>query len=289
MGFVLELQQPFLRAAVDVDVDIDAARVVLLALLKVVEQPLLLQVARAYRGELHEAEPPVVAAEFVADAPELREFGLELTAQEGVVHADLLKFGGEGGVAAVVAPVGVKYAQFCLGGVAPLAAEIFHDLPEVVGVHRQSPAAAEVRILAGLHLREAVERRQRLHVDLVVGAQDAEVLGPGLHGVDVVMADLRELLFAEVVVEYQQPGAAYLHVGGGVDKMHAVDRRGRPLVELAGDVLHREVFLPFERALVGHCVGDGLPEDRVSALLQQFVAEAEEVVDIEQAQAAQRQ
>ncbi len=50
---VLELQKPFLRLAVHVHVDIDAARVVLLADLKVFKKTLLAQVAGPDGGKFH--------------------------------------------------------------------------------------------------------------------------------------------------------------------------------------------------------------------------------------------
>ena len=84
-------------------------------LLKVVQKTLLLQIPGAYGRQFHQAQAPVLAAELDAYAPELAELRLKLSAQERIFDADFLKLGGEGGVAAMVAPVGVQYAELRLG------------------------------------------------------------------------------------------------------------------------------------------------------------------------------
>ena len=289
MGLVLELQQPFLGGTVHIHVHVDAACVVLLALLQVVKQALLPEPAGAYCRQLHEAQALAVPAELMAYMPELLELRLYLRTNERIVHGNLLKLGRKGGMAAVVAPIGVQYAQLRLGGIALLAPEILHDLGKVFRAHGEPPPAAECRVFLRLHVNEAFEGGQGLHVHLVVRLQHRQVLGPRLDGIDEIAPYPGEVFAGEVVIEYQQPRAAYLDIRTRVYQVHAVDRGRRALVELAGDVLHRKIFPALEAAAVGHRVGHYLAEDGIAAFLQQLVGEAEEVVDIEQPQAAQRQ
>ena len=107
---VLELEEPLLLHAVHVDIDVDAAGVVLLALLEIVELAVRAQPACADGGELHEAEALILSSELFPHVSEHLQAVLELTLHEGLVHSDLLKLGSEGGMAAVVAPVSIQDA-----------------------------------------------------------------------------------------------------------------------------------------------------------------------------------
>ena len=64
--------------------------------------------------------------------------------------------------------------------------------------------------------------------------------------------------------------------------MDAVDGRCRPLVELAGKVLHGDVLRSFQIDTVRHHIGDNLSEYAVAALLEKFGREAEKIVNIQQ-------
>ena len=67
MGFVLELQEPFLGPVIDVHIDENAACVVLLAHLQVVEQSLAAQVTGTDRRQVHQADALALAPQFAAD------------------------------------------------------------------------------------------------------------------------------------------------------------------------------------------------------------------------------
>jgi hypothetical protein len=67
--------------------------------------------------------------------------------------------------------------------------------------------------------------------------------------------------------------------------MHTVHCGRGPLVELAGDVFHGDVLLAGEVAAVGHGVGHNLTEHAVAAFLNQLVAEAEQVINIDEPEA----
>ena len=67
MGFVLELQEPFLGPAIDVHIDENAACVVLLAHLQVIEQSLAAQVTGTDGRQVHQADALALAPQFAAD------------------------------------------------------------------------------------------------------------------------------------------------------------------------------------------------------------------------------
>ena len=133
--FVLELQQPFLHFAVHVHVDENGAGVVFFAHLLIVQQTLFLQVTGTDGRQLHKAERFILATQLHADMAELIQFVLNVGFDERVLHLNIFKDSGEGGVTAVVGPIGVQDAQFCLGRVAVLVSEIIDHASEVVRVH----------------------------------------------------------------------------------------------------------------------------------------------------------
>ena len=234
VGFVLELQKPFLGLPVDVDVDIDRAGVVLLRDLQIVQQAFPLEVTRADRRHIHQAEALVLPAQFAADTQVQSQRIFDLRLGERLLDGDALEFGREGRMAAMVAPVGVEDAQFRFVGIAPLRTKVFHHLAQVVGVHRQAHLPA-IGVRFGIrHLPEPFEHLDGLHLGLLHVAEHREVLLTRFDGVDVVMPDLRQLPVSHLVVENEQFRRADADPSLGVDQPHAVDSRSGALVELPG-------------------------------------------------------
>ena len=287
--FVLELQEPLLGPPVHVHIDVDRAGVVLLRDLQIVQQPPLAQVARADRGDVHQADALVLAPQLAADAQVQRQRILDLLPHEGLLDGDALQLGRKGRMTAVVAPVGVQNPQLGLIGIAAFRTKVLHHLAQVVGIHRQPLLAAEALQLRLPHAREPVEHLHGAHLGLLHVAEHREVLLARLDGVDIVAADLLQLLVGGSVLEKEQLRRADAHVGRRVDQPHAVHRRGGALVELAGKTLHGDIFASPEVARVGHRIGHHLAEDRVAGLLQQLLRKAEQVIDVQQAQLAQRE
>ena len=278
MRLVLELQKPFLHLAVHIDVNEDGASVVLFAHLQVVQEPFLLQVAGTDGSQLHEAERFVLAAEFHTDVTEGLQLLLYIVFDERLLHLYILQNGSERSMAAVVRPIGIEYPQFGLCRFAVLFPEIIDYASEVIGIHCQSPLLAERRVLLASHGGEACHGSQWFHIGGLLALQKVEVLLSRLHGVDIIVPDTRHLLVRHGILEDQQPAGADVYVRVRVNQMHTVDGRRSALVKLPGNELYRQVALAFQRYGVRHIIGNGLAKDAVTALLQQFLAEPEEVV-----------
>ena len=189
MCLVLELEQPLLLLSVHIHIYEYAAGIVLLADFHIVEPSGAAEISRAYGGEFHQTEALAFPSEFLAHRVELSEFILELSLHEGVVHPDGVEFGAEGGVTAMVAPVGVEYPEFGLGRLALFGGEILHHLAQVRRAHRQTPLFAESGIFLLLQGCKAFEYAYRFNFGLLVEFEPGEVLFTGLHCVDVIMAD----------------------------------------------------------------------------------------------------
>ena len=192
-------------------------------------------------------------------------------------------------MAAVIAPVSVQDAELRLGGVPSLGFEVFHHFPEVVRVHRQAMALAEGQVLVRGQVDEPRQVFKRLHGGFLAEREDGKVLLAAFHRVDEIVPDLRERLVRDGVLEDHQAGTLDLDVRFRVDQMDTVHGGGSPLVELAGDVFHGDVFLAGEREVVRDGVRHHFPEHAVAALLQQVVGEAEKVVHVDEPEGTQAQ
>ena len=187
VGLVLELEQPLLLPAVQVYVDVDAAGVVLLTLLEVIELAVGAQPAGSYGGKLHQAEALVLAAELLAHVAEHIEGILELTLHERLVHRNLLNLGSESSMTAVVAPIRIEDAKLSLRRVAAFLPEIPHDLTEIVVAHGQAVGLAESVILPFRHGGKAAQVLEGLDSGFLAEREDPEVLGATLDRVDEIM------------------------------------------------------------------------------------------------------
>ena len=166
----------------------------------------------------------------------------------GIVNGDLVQMGGEGGVAAVVGPVGVHHADLGDGGIPLLLVpEVSLQELQVIQVHGQTQTGQQVLQSLLVHGDKA------LHGVHVVGSGVGALQGvrlvhgslPALHGVNEVLADLLQILLADGT--HQQ-----VHLGGGNDgavhtglELDALLTGVGPLVVLAGQGLHRQhLMLP---------------------------------------------
>ena len=289
MRFVLELQEPFLRPAIDLDIHENAAGVVLLALFQVVQLALLAQPAGADRGKLHQAAGLVLPAEVRAHLLEQAQGLFQLGFHEGFVHRDFLQFGGEGRVAAMVAPVGIQDPEFRLGRIPSLSAEVTDHLGEVVGIHRETMSLAEGGVIGRGHVRESGEVLQRLHVGLLAEGKDGKVLFAAFHRIDEIVADPLQGFLVHRVVEDEQAGTLDFDVRGRIDQVDAVHGRGGPLVELARDVLHGDVLLSFQGKVVGDGIGHDFAEHAVAGLFEEPLRETEKVIHVDEPERSETQ
>ena len=138
VSLVLEHQQPPLDCAINIYVYEYAAGVIFLADFHVVQLASLAEMLRADRGHVHEVQPLLLASKILAHLQVQLHRALDILLYERIFDSDFLKLGRERGVAAVVAPVSVQDAQLCLVRVAAFLREIFHDLVQVIGVHRKA-------------------------------------------------------------------------------------------------------------------------------------------------------
>ena len=297
---VLEEEQPVLVLAIHVHLHLDGAGVDLLGLVEVLEDALLLEPLGADGAHVHETDGLGVAAELVADLEVLVERGLD----DLVIDLNVLELRAEGGVAAVVRPVGVDDANLGDSGVTPLAGEVFLAELDVREVHGEAAVGDEGGETCLIELEEGIEnlnvgRGGDLHLERRLGRERRLA---GLDGVDHVVLDGVDVGGGELAGEDVDLGGSNVRALAGAHELDTLAGGIRALVELTGQVLHGEdggagrsggdeAALIELNALDGQLGGGGvdlrLAEDDGDAALEQGLIDPLDVIAVDDAEARQ--
>ena len=193
MCFVLEVDKPLLLYSIDNDWHHDRAGIDLVAGFLVVEVAGLLEPLACQSANIHQADILVGTTRvllFVVGEVLLESAFYQRTVVS-VVEVHVLQLGGEGGVATVVAPVGVEYADFGHCWVAMLlVVEVALDMFEVGKGHCQTQRVVELAQLKLGHILKTVERDDvsRL-VEVVDKCFGLDLIGQAaVDGIDAVFA-----------------------------------------------------------------------------------------------------
>ena len=284
VGLVLEQKQPVLLFAVHVALDLDGAGVDLLALVEVFQDAPLFQGFGADGGGVHQGAGLFVAAGLAAQ----RHITVKRRLHDLVVDGHAVQNGAEGGVAAVVGPVGVDHADLGDGGVAALALKVILAEHDVGVVHGQALLVAErlQRIL--VHLDKAGQRFHlagdgKFHLQRLALVQAGLA---GFHRVDEVLFDGGQILSSQVALQQVDLGAAHVGALALAQQLDALGSRVRPLVKLAGQILDGKDRFCFGQGGVGH-VHRRLAEHGGDGAVEQLFVDALHVVAVQKAQAGQ--
>ena len=286
VGLVLKEVQPVLLLAIDIHLALDGASVDLLGLVEPGENALFLQPLRADGAHVHEADRLLIAAELVAQLQIAVEGGLHV----GVGDFHVIEHGAEGGVAAVVRPVGVDHLDLSDGRIAALFSEVGAAELDVGQIHGQ---AALVDEAGQLVIGKGGEALDDLHVGRALEGHGQGVARlkrrfASLHRIDNVALHGFHVSVGQVAFQVIHHCRANIRALALADELDALARRVGALVELAGQVLHGE----HGRAggigqVVGGGVGLRLGEHRGHAGGEQLLARAFHVVAVHQAHAGQ--
>jgi len=230
VGLVLEEVEPVLVGAVHVDLNLDGAGVDLLRLVEVLEYVLCLEPLGADRTHVHEGDRAVVAAELVAHL----EILLEGRRNDGVVYLQVLEVGAEGGMAAVVRPIGVDHPDLGDRGHPALGGKVALAELDVGEVHRKAPLVDEGLELDVIEVEKVGEGLDpvRLGIACPEGLPCLERSLPCLDRVDHVALDGLDIPIGELALEHVYLGGANHGALALADELDAFARGIRTLVEL---------------------------------------------------------
>ena len=293
---VLEQEQPVLLFAVDIDLALHGAGVNLFGFVQTGKAAVCAQVLRADGAHVHQAHGLVLAPKLAAHGQVLIEGELH----RFVVDDNVGELGAEGGVTAMVGPVGVHHAHLGDGGVATDFLEVRLEKLDVGLIHGKAALGTELRQTLGVELSEALHHFDRLGLGRLHFQR--LTLGKGslarFDGVDDVALDgskggIGDRAFQHVHLCVLHGGALAL-----ADELDALGGRIGALVELARQRLDREHagsrrggnraigrdVHAFNRELARGHVYLGLAENRGDALIEQLFGNALRVVPVHDAQ-----
>ena len=285
MGLVLEEEQPVLILAVDVALDLDGAGIDLLGLVEVLQDALLLQLLGTDGGQVHHAAGLLGTAQILAHG----HVAVKGLLHHSIVDLHIVQNGAEGGVAAVVRPVGVDHPDLGDGGVPVLTAEIVLAEPDIAQVHGQTLFLDELLQALFVQLVEAVQHRHGagdgvLHLQGILLFQACLA---GLHRVDDILLDLLHLRLGQAALQQIDAGRTDERTLALADELDALSSRVGALVELAGQILHGKGHTLKLRQRVVGVIHRRLAEHGGCTLLEQCLVDALHVVAVEQAQTGQ--
>ncbi len=253
--FILEQKKPGLFLPVHGYRHLDGARIDFLGLVELVEKAFALQIAGGNGAQIHQADG-LGAVQFPTD--------IKIVApcffKERIIEGHRVDHGQEGGVPAVIGPVGVDHADFRDGRVALLGAEIGLAERDVIRVHGQGIIAHELFKTAAVELQEAVERFDAGR-DVKPGLQGFRLFRGGLAGLDGVydvLFDRSHVRLGKLAVEGVHLGGADKGTGGAGDQLNALCSRVCALIKLSGEIFGNEDMRAFEVRLLGDRVELGL-------------------------------
>ena len=285
VGLVFEQEQPVLVLAVHVALDLDGAGVDLVALVQVGQDAALLEGPGAHGGHIHQAAGLFGAAGLLPQG----HVAVKGLLHHGVVDLHVVQDGAEGGVAAVVGPVGVDHPDLGDGGVPLLGAEVVLAELDVAVVHGQALFGDESLQPRLVQLVEAGEggHRPGHGVGHLEGGAGLEGSLPCLHRVDDILFDLLHLGVGQRALQQVDLGRTDQRPLALADELDALGGRVGPLVELAGQVLHRKGQALVGRQFAAGVVHRRLAEHGAGALAEQLFRDSLHVVAVQQAEAGQ--
>ena len=204
----------------------------------------------------------------------------------GVVDRHVIQDGAEGGVAAVVGPIGVDHADFGDGGVAVLIAEVLLAEGDVRLVHGKAALGNKGGKAGLVELAEAVE-----HLDgLGLGSLHVQRLGQvergdaRLDGVHHVVLDGLDGGFVQSARDHIDLGGAHGGALALADELHALAGGVGALVKLARQEFDgKDGAIACGELVVGH-IDLGLAKDGRHAGAEKLLVDALDVVAVDDPQ-----
>ena len=189
MSLILEQQKPRLARAVYIHVDFNRAGVDFLGFIQLVELAVSFQILHCNRSQIHQADW-LGSAKLLSYCQILLIGGL----QQLILKCNIVNNRQEGGMAAVVRPVGVYHPDFGDGRVAVLRLEVVLTEGYIIRVHGKTVLRYKVLKTLPVELCEALEGA-RLGGDVIFNIQGFRLFKGGFarfNRVDNVFFDFRD-------------------------------------------------------------------------------------------------
>ena len=234
----------------------------------------------SHGGQIHQADGLCLAAQGVAGF----QVGFVGLLQQGVFKMDAVNDGAEGGVTAVVRPVGVDHPDFRDGGVPVLADKVGLAEGNVIQIHGQAILTDESIQTFPVQLGKAVQGGN-LGGDFILDGQcfgNFQGCFPALHRVDDILLKLRNFRLREVAVQGVDLGGADQGTLALGDNLDTLGGGVGPLVELTGQGFHGKNICAGQGYAFAGGIQLGLREHGFHGVVKQLPGDVFCVVAVEQ-------
>ena len=282
VGFVLEKQQPGFFHAVYRDVHLYGAGVDFLALIQFVQLSHGAQVLDRNGRQIHQTDGLGLTAKGIPGG----EVGFVGLLEQRIGKGNIVNDGAEGGVPAMIGPVGVDHPDFRDGGVPVLADKIGLAEGDVIQVHGQAIVVDEILQPLLVQLGEALQGGN-LGGNLIgngQGFRDLQGSFPALHRVNHILLELRQLFLGQIAVQGVDLSGADQGTFALGDDLDALGGGIGPLVKLTGQGLHGEHRGTGQLHGSGGGVQLGLGEYGLHGVIKQLLGDVFRVVPVKQPQ-----
>ena len=241
VGLVLEHQEPVLLLPIHLCGNVDGAGVDLLALVQLRELAPLFEDLGSQGGDVHQGLGTPRGLFLPVDLLSEGKVAVIGRLNGGVLRRHPVQMGGEGGVAAVIGPVGIHHTELRDGGVPALRVpEPGLEEGQVVAIHGEAHSLPQGGETGGIQGGEAREDRHICRDGGLLAQGLGQFQGslPALHRVDDVALHSGHVLRRQGAVENVDLGGAD---GGALPLAQKLDTLGggvRPLVKLPRQGLH---------------------------------------------------
>ena len=243
VGLVLEHEQPVLVVTVHERLHLNGAGVDLLGLVDVLQVAALLEHLSRDRTHVHQRNRALGSLFLAVDLHTGSHVAVKCVLHHLVLELYVVDLGEEGGVAAVVGPVGIDHANLGDGRVALFGvAEVGLQELEVIQIHRQTHIMQQVRESRLVHVSKADNRCHagRDGVLYLEGCRLSHRSLAGVYGVNQIAADLVHVLSGEFAFQNVNFSGCNGRAFAAGEQLDALCAGIGALIELTGQRLYRK-------------------------------------------------
>ena len=247
MSLILEEYQPLLRlpmiAVIHLHGNHNGAGVNLIGLLHISQLAVSLQFSHCHQGKIHQADKLVLASckDLLSGVQIALVGGLDGREVIALTELHIGQLRGEGGVTAVIGPIGIQNTDLRHGGVSLLLiVKVLLNVFEILKGHCQRKRIVQLLKLCLFHGDKAIKHGNICGFiklcDQGIGLLAANL--PGIHGVDTVCLDSGKFFVSNITQNHIGDSGANHRLFILFQESHALYCRVCSLIELTGQELY---------------------------------------------------
>ena len=291
MGLILEHQEPILVLAVYLGIDVNRTGIDFLALVQLRKQTALFQCLCADGGNIHQCLGTLCSLLLAVDFHTGSQIPLISGSYCGIVNLHIVNDGGEGGVTAVVGPVGVNHTNLSDGGVTLfLVAEIVLQELQVIQIHSKTQLVQQVSQTLFVQTDEAVNSSNGLR-DCVIclqGFGQGQLCLTAFHRVNHVFFDCGDFFLCQLAVQAINFSGSNQGTLALRDDLNTLGGRIGALVKLTRQRLYGKYNSTLQVILSGGNIQLRLGKHGVDCVMEQLLGDIFCIVAVQQTDILQR-